>query len=94
LILFGEGSIRRAAAEFTAHYNVERNHQGVENKLICPDPTHVREGEGEATRASGGTAELLLQNRRMTRQIVNGHGDIRSGAPAECAQRDIVVFSA
>ena len=44
LILFGEGSIRRAAAEFTAHYLVERNHQGLENKLICPDPTHVREG--------------------------------------------------
>lgn len=44
LILFGEGSIRRAAAEFTAHYHVERNHQGIENKLICPDPTHVRKG--------------------------------------------------
>src|SRR5579872_1599923 len=29
LILFGEGSIRRAAAEFTAHYHVERNHQGI-----------------------------------------------------------------
>jgi hypothetical protein len=38
-------SIRRAAAEFTAHYQVERNHQGIENKLICPDPDHVRKGE-------------------------------------------------
>ena len=44
LILFGEGSVRRAAAEFTAHYQFERNHQGIENKLICPDPTHVRKG--------------------------------------------------
>ena len=44
LILFGEGSIRRATAEFTAHYHVERNHQGIENKLICPDPAHVRKG--------------------------------------------------
>ena len=38
LILFGEGSIRRAASEFTEHYHRERNHQGLSNKLICPDP--------------------------------------------------------
>jgi len=44
VILFGEGSIRRAAAEFTRHYHAERNHQGLGNKLICPDPTHVGEG--------------------------------------------------
>ena len=44
LILFGEGSVRRAASEFTVHYHHERNHQGLGNKLICPDPTLVREG--------------------------------------------------
>jgi hypothetical protein len=44
VILFGEGSVRRAAAEFTAHYHAERNHQGLDNRLICPDPTHVRKG--------------------------------------------------
>src|SRR5215475_11484858 len=38
LILFGEGSVRRAAAEFAMHYHRERNHQGLDNKLICPDP--------------------------------------------------------
>jgi transposase InsO family protein len=38
LILFGEGSVRRAAAEFAAHYHAERNHQGLDNQLICPDP--------------------------------------------------------
>jgi transposase InsO family protein len=41
LILFGESSVRRAAAEFSAHYHGERNHQGLENKLIFPDPAHV-----------------------------------------------------
>jgi transposase InsO family protein len=46
LILFGEGSVRRAASEFTAHYHRERNHQGLGNKLICPDPQIVREGGG------------------------------------------------
>ena len=45
LILFGEGSVRRASAEFLAHYHAERNHQGLNNRLICPDPTPVgREG--------------------------------------------------
>jgi hypothetical protein len=41
LILFGEGAVRRAASEFTVHYHHERNHQGLDNKLICPDPTLV-----------------------------------------------------
>ena len=49
LILFGEGSVRRAAAEFMAHYHAERNHQGLDNKLICPDPRLVCEG-GEVKR--------------------------------------------
>ena len=49
LILFGEGSVRRAAAEFIVHYPGERNHQRPDNKLICSDPTLVREG-GEVKR--------------------------------------------
>ena len=28
LILFGEGSLRKAIHEFVAHYHLERNHQG------------------------------------------------------------------
>lgn len=56
LILFGEGSIRRAAAEFTLHYHTERNHQGLDNKLICPDPAPVREdGEVKRRERLGGT---------------------------------------
>ena len=39
LILFGEDSVRRTAKEFTAHYLAERNHQGLDNRLICPDPS-------------------------------------------------------
>ena len=44
LILFGEGSVRRAVAGFTVHHHTERNRQGLDNKLICPDPNLVREG--------------------------------------------------
>ena len=42
LMLFGEGSVRRAASEFTLHYHRERNHQGLDNKIVCPDPTLAR----------------------------------------------------
>ena len=31
LILFGEGSLRKAIREFVAHYHLERNHQGLGN---------------------------------------------------------------
>lgn len=37
MIFFGEGSMRRALAEFTEHYHTERNHQGIGNELIEPD---------------------------------------------------------
>jgi transposase InsO family protein len=37
MILFGEGSLRKAIHEFVAHYHFERNHQGLENRLIIPD---------------------------------------------------------
>ena len=36
MIFFGEQSLRRAIAEFDAHYHAERNHQGLANNLIEP----------------------------------------------------------
>jgi len=33
-IFIGERSLRRAIMEYTAHYHEERNHQGLENRLI------------------------------------------------------------
>jgi hypothetical protein len=37
LILFGENSIRKATADFVSHYHVERDHQGLGNRLISPE---------------------------------------------------------
>ena len=37
LILFGEGSLRKAIREFVAHYHLERNHQGPDSRLITRD---------------------------------------------------------
>lgn len=37
LIFFGEGSLRRAVHQFTAHYHAERPHQGIGNVMIQPE---------------------------------------------------------
>jgi putative transposase len=36
LILFGEGSLKRALAEFGQHYHAERPHQGKDNLILFP----------------------------------------------------------
>jgi hypothetical protein len=42
LILFGEGSLRRALTEDIAHFHSERNHQGKGNLLLFPDTKALR----------------------------------------------------
>ncbi|MBL9168806.1 MAG: transposase [Verrucomicrobiales bacterium] len=37
IILFGESSLREAVSQFVEHYHQERNHQGLENKIIRPE---------------------------------------------------------
>jgi hypothetical protein len=37
MIFFGEGSLRKGIDEFVLHYHAERNHQGLDNRLIVPD---------------------------------------------------------
>ena len=39
MILFAEEALRTAVREFVAHYHCERNHQGIGNVLIIPDPS-------------------------------------------------------
>ena len=41
LIPIGERHFRRAVAEYVAHYHGERNHQGLENRLLC-GPTVIQ----------------------------------------------------
>ena len=40
-ILLGEGSLRTAIHNFVAHYHTERNHQGLANRIISPEPGHL-----------------------------------------------------
>jgi transposase InsO family protein len=44
LIPLGERHFRRAVAEFVEHYHVERNHQGLENRLIAGTPAIYQAG--------------------------------------------------
>jgi len=42
IVPLGEGHLRRAVSEFVAHYHQERNHQGLENRLIeVPAPANT-----------------------------------------------------
>ena len=51
LILFGEGSLRRALDQYMAHYHHERNHQGKGNLLLEPRPgDRVGESSGPIDR--------------------------------------------
>ena len=34
---WGEGSLRKVIREFVAHYQLERNHQGLGNRLLMPE---------------------------------------------------------
>jgi putative transposase len=45
MIFFGEDSLRRANTAYLDHYHAERNHQGLENRIITPNQ-EVGSGEG------------------------------------------------
>jgi hypothetical protein len=44
LVILGEGHLRRSLVVFTEHYHRERNHQGLEDRLIIPEPTGLPRG--------------------------------------------------
>jgi transposase InsO family protein len=54
LIPFGERHLRRAVAEFVAHYHGERNHQGLANELIEGQPAFGRVGRIRRRQRLGG----------------------------------------
>ena len=54
MILIGEGSLKRAVAQFCEHYHGERNHQGLENRIIEPEFTSTNEVSVECRERLGG----------------------------------------
>jgi len=62
MIFFGETSLRKAVREFLAHYHAERNHQGLENRLIEPGPEIGRAaGEVQCRERLGGLLRYYYQ---------------------------------
>ena len=49
MIFIGPASLRRAVAEYVGHYHQERNHQGLDNRLIRAGPSSVQ-GVGRVCR--------------------------------------------
>jgi hypothetical protein len=45
MILFGERSLRHVLKEYAVHYHFERNHQGIGNNLIFPQPAPEKSSE-------------------------------------------------
>ncbi|HJT33410.1 MAG TPA: integrase core domain-containing protein [Pirellulales bacterium] len=55
IIFFGEASLRKAVNQYLEHYHLERNHQGLDNKLIEPREEVGRtSGEVECRERLGG----------------------------------------
>jgi len=61
MIFVGQGSLRRAVVEYTAHYHTERNHQGLENRLIVPRTTQATDGEVHRHARLGGTLNFYYR---------------------------------
>jgi len=64
LILFGERSLRKATREYAAHYHRERNHQGLDNRLI--DPTENNASPAGAVSCSARLGGMLRFYHRAT----------------------------
>jgi hypothetical protein len=45
MIMIGEASLRDVIQSYLAHYHTERNHQGLGNHLIAPEPSVERHTE-------------------------------------------------
>ena len=59
LIPIGERHFRRAVAEYVEHYHGERNHQGLDNRLIAGPPV-IDDDESRATPSAARRVAQLL----------------------------------
>jgi transposase InsO family protein len=63
MIFFGERSLRNAVKEFCLHYHQERNHQGLENRLIEPgEEAGCITGEVACRERLGGTLRYYYRD--------------------------------
>ncbi len=46
MIFFGESRLTQAIEQYVEHYHAERNHQGLDNRLIAGQPEDPGPGDG------------------------------------------------
>ena len=61
MIFIGQASLRRAVAEYMEHYHLERNHQGLENRLIVPRAMDTKDGAVLRHARQGGTLNFYYR---------------------------------
>jgi transposase InsO family protein len=61
MIFVGQASLRRAVAEYLSHYHAERNHQGLENRLIVPAAIQANDGTVHRYTRLGGTLNFYYR---------------------------------
>jgi putative transposase len=61
MIFIGQASLRRAVAEYMGHYHTERNHQGLENRLIVPTTIQATDGVVHRCARLGGTLNFYYR---------------------------------
>jgi putative transposase len=61
MIFVGQASLRRAVSEYMDHYHTERNHQGLENRLIVPTTMLATDGEVHRHARLGGTLNFYYR---------------------------------
>jgi mono/diheme cytochrome c family protein len=72
IIPMGEYHFRRAVAEYVEHYHRERNHQGLDNRLIADTPTNDRTGRVRRPTAAGRVAQFLPAGGVTSRRSSDG----------------------
>jgi Integrase core domain len=66
MVFFSEASLRKALAEYVAHYHEERNHQGLGNNLLIPQPAIAPEQPDDRPLPVSGdiaTGEIVCRER-------------------------------
>ena len=61
MIFVGQRSLRRAVSEYITHYHRERNHQGLNNRLIIPTTTYATDGTVSRHARLGGTLNFYYR---------------------------------
>jgi hypothetical protein len=79
MIFIGQASLRRAVAEYVDHYHGERNHQGLDNRLIRPVPSSVQKvGTVRRNQRLVGCSTSTIAKRRDVVARVFGQNGMRS----------------